>query len=179
MTDWMEYVYDADKMAGFAGRKMEKKRNHLNFFVNNYSPFEIESIGPSNISELIAFTLAFDTVHDDSELAQYESRQVIEVLKHYGDYPFEGIAVRKDGRVIGFSFGETIGDTFFAHVEKGDIAYRGIYQILASRMTQCATSRHPEVRYVNREEDMGDESLRRSKESYHPSLLIDKKKIEL
>lgn len=179
LPDWMEYLYEAERFVTFAGRKMEKKRNHLHFFINNYRPFTVEPISRLNIPELISFTLAFNAMHEESELADYECRQVIKVLRKFGMYPFFGIAVRKDGHIIGYSFGETVGDTFFAHVEKGDTAYRGIYQYLASEMAREALERNPEIRYLNREEDMGDESLRMSKESYHPALYIDKLHINL
>lgn len=175
ITDWMEYLYEIEKFETFAGRKMEKKRNHLHFFLNNYAPFEVERISEANAAELISFSLGFDAMHDDSELARYECRQVIDVLRNFGRYPFEGIAVRKDGRIIGYAFGEIVGDTFFEHAEKGDIAYRGIYQFLASEISRRIHEKYPEVRYLNREEDMGDESLRLNKQSYHPALYICKK----
>lgn len=177
--DYSEYLYPIDKFMTFAGRKLEKKRNHLNFFVNNYSPFEVEPISEGNIPELIAFTIAFGTKHDDSELAIYECRQVLEVLRNYDRYPFDGIVLRKDGNILGYSFGERTGDTFHVHAEKGDISYRGVYQAIASRMAQAVNEKYPEVRFLNREDDMGFESLRQSKLSYHPSLVINKKVIDI
>lgn len=177
--DYTEYLYPIDKFITFAGRKYEKKRNHLNFFVNNYSPFEIEAISSDNIAELIAFTISFENSHEESELALYECRQVIDVLRDFGLYPFEGIALRKDGRIIGYTFGELTGDTFHVHAEKGDVSYRGVYQALASRMAKAVKDTHPQVSYLNREDDMGFLSLRRSKLSYRPSLVINKKVIEI
>ncbi len=174
IDEWKEYLYDIDRFVTFAGRKMEKKRNHLNFFINNYSPFTVSVINDSDIAELIAFTLAFSTVHSDNKLAVYECTQVIDVLRNYNDYPFFGIVIRVDNEIVGYSFGEKTGDTFFVHVEKGNIGFRGIYQALASRLAYEVSSRFKDVRYLNREEDMGDESLKRSKESYHPSLYINK-----
>lgn len=172
---WKEYLYDIDRFTSFSGRKMEKKRNHLNFFINNYSPFETEIISGKSVAELIAFTIAFDASHTDNPLAAYECGQVIEVLRRFDDYPFFGLAIRIDGEVVGYTFGEKSGDTFFVHVEKGNIDFRGIYQALASGLAREVRSRFPDVRYLNREEDMGDESLRRSKESYHPTLFVNKR----
>ncbi|MDE6393679.1 MAG: phosphatidylglycerol lysyltransferase domain-containing protein [Muribaculaceae bacterium] len=174
-TCWKEYLYDIDRFTSFSGRKMEKKRNHLNFFINNYSPFETEIISGKSVAELIAFTIAFDASHTDNPLAAYECGQVIEVLRRFDDYPFFGLAIRIDGEVAGYTFGEKSGDTFFVHVEKGNIDFRGIYQALASGLAREVRSRFPDVRYLNREEDMGDESLRRSKESYHPTLFVNKR----
>lgn len=179
LPEYKEYLYPIEKFCGFPGKKMEKKRNHLHFFEKNYSPYFIEIIDSSIIPDLTDFTLKFDSEHCDSELADYECREVIEVLKNFSSYPFEGIAIRKNGDVIGYSFGERIGDTFIIHAEKGNTNYRGIYQAIASELAKYVASRYPEVRYLNREDDMGDESLRQSKLSYHPSMFIHKKIISV
>lgn len=172
--DLMEYLYDIEKFLHFGGKKMEKKRNHLNYFIKHYPGFSVDVIGSENIAELIAFTHEYEKNHEDSALFNYESSQTIRVLENYDKYPFVGILIRYEGKVIGYSFGEKIGDTFFAHVEKGDINFNGVYQALASYMSQEVNNRYPDVRYLNREEDMGNESLRKSKESYHPTLFMHK-----
>ena len=77
-----------------------------------------------------------------------------------------------NGRVAGFSAGEIVGDTLIIHIEKADIAYEGIYQVLVNEYAKCFVT--PDVRYINREEDVGDEGMRRSKESYHPVRLLEK-----
>lgn len=178
--NWMEYLYDIDKIATFSGRKMEKKRNHLNFLLTHFPDLSIEIIRPEIIADLITFTFAFQEIHEGSgELFRYELNEVIESLRRYVELPYFGIAVRINGKIKGFSFGERIGDTFFVHVEKGDSATRGVYPALASRMAMAVKEKYPGVRFLNREEDMGDENLRRSKLSYHPSLLIDKRMVIL
>lgn len=169
-----EYLYPIDRFIGFAGKKMEKKRNHLNFFLKNYSDASAEPISTGNLAELISFSEGFAGMHEDSTMALYENHKTIEVLENWDKYSFEGLAIRLNGKIIGFTFGEKIGDTFFVHVEKGDISFRGIYQALASFMSRNINKKYPEVVYLNREEDMGDESLRKSKESYHPTLFVNK-----
>lgn len=178
-TDLREYLYPIDRFLHFSGKKMEKKRNHLNFFNNNYPEASVEPISAANAEGLIEFTRKFAAEHEDSSLCIYENTQTINVLKDFDFYPFEGIAIRLDGNIIGYTFGEKIGDTFFVHVEKGDICYRGIYQALASQMSQVVNQRYPDVKYLNREEDMGDESLRQSKMSYHPTLFVNKRIIRI
>lgn len=176
VDEWKEYLYDIGKFIGFPGKKMEKKRNHLNFFLNHYD-FAIEEISDNNIDQLIAFTKKFGKTHEGDPLLDYENRKTIEALTDFNLYPYEGIAVRVEGEIAGYTFGEHIGDTFFAHVEKGDICYRGIYQALASKMAEHAKRRHPETRWLNREEDMGSDDLRRSKMSYHPAGFVRKRLI--
>lgn len=172
---WKEYLYNIEKFCGFPGKKMEKKRNHLHRFSNSYSPYEVVEITQDMSEELIEFTKKFCATHHDNELAQYESRQVIEALKSYDEYPYYGVAIKKDGKILAFSFGEKVGDTFFVHVEKGDIEYEGVYQAISSEMAQHIKSRYPDVRLLNREDDMGYESLKKSKESYHPDIFVYKK----
>lgn len=174
VDEWMEYLYDIDKFIGFPGKKMEKKRNHLNFFKREFAGCEIKAIGSDDIADIIAFTAKFAAEHDDSPLRRYEIKQTLDVLHDFGLYPFDGIVVRDGGKVIGYAFGERIGDTLLVHVEKGDIEYRGVYQALASEFCAMMKARYPELRYVNREEDMGFDDLRKSKLSYHPTLLIRK-----
>lgn len=177
MDDWKEYLYPAAAFLNFSGKKMEKKRNHLNYFTNNYTDVAIAPLREKDIPDLLAFTLKFKENHPDNNLFNYESDSTMEVLREFALYPFEGIVIRDAGKVIGYSFGERNGDTFIVHVEKGDTAYRGIYQALASAMTRRATELYPEIVLVNREDDMGNEYLRKSKESYHPSLYIRKRAV--
>lgn len=174
VDEWMEYLYDIDRFIGFPGKKMEKKRNHLNFFKREYSGCVIKSIEKADLADIIAFTEKFAVEHDDSQLRSYEIGQTVGVLHDFDRYPFEGIVIMDGDKVIGYAFGERIDDTLLVHVEKGDIEYRGVYQALASEFCGMMKARNPELRYVNREEDMGFDDLRKSKQSYHPTLLIRK-----
>lgn len=170
---WTEYIYDINSFLSFAGKKMEKKRNHLNFFIKSYE-FTIEEISNENKEELIAFTKNFESDHACEDIALYENEKVISTLRDYDKYNYTGILIRINGSIAGFSFGEVIGDTCFVHVEKADISYRGIYQAVSSMFSRLIHERYPQVRYLNREEDMGDESLRKSKLSYHPVMTVCK-----
>lgn len=170
---WAEYIYDINSFLSFAGKKMEKKRNHLNFFMKNYD-FKIEEISDENKDELIAFTQNFESDHACEDVALYENEKTISTLREYDSYNYTGILIRINGKIAGYSFGEVIGDTCFVHVEKADISYRGIYQAVSSMFSRLVHDRYPDVKYLNREEDMGDESLRKSKLSYHPVMTVCK-----
>lgn len=176
---WKDYLYPIANFIGFSGKKMEKKRNHLNYFLNNYGSATVEPIGENNIDELIEFTLKFKHQHPDNQLFNYESDSTIETLRLFGLYPFSGIALRYEGKIIGFSYGEKSGDTFFVHVEKGDTDYRGIYQAISSFMARRVSEEFPDVRFLNREDDTGNEYLRQSKLSYHPSSVVEKAFVEI
>lgn len=174
LQDWNEYIYNLDAFVTFSGKKLNKKRNHLNAFLNTYTGHLVNRIGKEDIEDIIKFTNEFHERHDDSEMSNYETEETLRVLRNYEDYPFIGLVIRNEGNVIGYTIGEVIGDTLFTHVEKGDIAYRGIYQALCYYFSRYIKALHPELKYVNREEDVGDESLRKSKMSYHPEFFVEK-----
>ncbi len=170
--DWDEYLYDASKFLGFPGKKMEKKRNHLNYFKNHYDDKEIIEITSENAGEIAAFSKSLDELHPDDNGFEHENSECIRMLGHIEETPMFGVAVRIGGKIVGYAFGEVIGDTLFEHAEKGDYSIRGIYQFLASEMAARAALRG--ASYINREDDMGSEDLRKSKLSYHPSMMIKK-----
>lgn len=178
MEGMTEYLYDIERFKTFGGRKMEKKRNHLNFFNHHYDAVTAELVTGRDAAELISFTLAFGLAHQD-DTADYECRNLIEQMRDYDRYPYFGMLLRDRGQLIGYTFGEAIGDTFVIHAEKGNIDYRGVYQALASRLANAVAQRYPEIRYLNREDDMGYEHLRQSKLSYHPTLYIAKRMIQI
>ena len=118
-----------------------------------------------------------EAVQADSASAQAEEGCVRAFLRDFAAYaPLAGL-LRVNGRVVGFSAGEIVGDTLIIHIEKADIAYEGVYQALVNEYAKCFVT--PGVRYINREEDAGDEGLRRSKESYHPVRLLEKYLVQI
>ena len=80
--------------------------------------------------------------------------------------------LKANGKVVGFSCGEIVGDTLIIHVEKADTDFSGAYQMLVNEYAKRFVTEG--VAYINREEDTGDEGIRQSKESYHPLRLLEK-----
>lgn len=174
LPDWREYVYDIDQFIAFKGKKMAKKRNHLNYFMNHFSDYEMELLDGSQTEELIKFNDEFNLYHKEGETFDYESHAISEAIRDYKKYPFFGLLLRYNGKIIGYTFGEAIGDTFSIHAEKGDIDYQGVYQALSSLLSRQISEKYPEIKYLNREDDMGNDYLRQSKLSYHPAKFITK-----
>lgn len=171
-AEWDDYCYNIRQFTHFEGKKMEKKRNHLNYFHTHYQEAEIRPIASDDVDDIIGFTRSLDKIHEPDPLFLYENRHCTDLLSSLGSENLFGKVIRIGGRVIGYAWGEVIGQMFFAHVEKGDIQYRGVYQALASEMAQEAELRG--AIYSNREDDTGNEYLRRSKESYHPVMMVRK-----
>jgi hypothetical protein len=172
-SGWMEYLYPIDKMCGFPGKKMEKKRNHLHSFLKRYPDYSVEAINDTNIPELIEFTQSLANQHDDYQFL-YENHAVVEILQNYSICHFLGITLRVEGKIVGFTFGEVSGDTLHVHAEKGDVNIHGVYQMLITTFCEQIKTAYPEVIIVNRQDDMGNDDLRQSKMSYHPNRFIHK-----
>ncbi len=171
--DWFDYLYEKDAMLNLAGRKYGTPRNHINKFKKLYTDWYFEEITEKNIPELIQFTKDFTFGSEKDESAMLELKMCIEVLENYAAYGMQGGALKVGGKIIAYSIGETFGDTIFSHIEKADISYAGAYQMLTNQFLRMYAD-SDEVKYVNREEDCGDEGLRKSKLSYHPVELIEK-----
>ena len=58
--------------------------------------------------------------------------------------------------------------------EKALAQINGAYPIVNREFARRIRAACPEIRFLNREDDMGLEGLRRAKESYFPDLLLEK-----
>lgn len=178
LVNWSDYIYDAQALATMAGNKLKKKRNHINRFMTDNPAAVLEPFDRNNIAEAKALlTKLADASAQPSLLASTERSQVYNVLDNWALLSpyFEGAILRDNtGSVVAFSVGEIIGDTLFVHIEKMDHDIPGAGETINKLFAEMMTTRHPGIRYINREEDVGDEGLRAAKESYHPLMLLHK-----
>ncbi len=176
--DWFDYIYEKDAILNLIGRKYSTPRNHINKFKKVYTNWSFEAITAENIPEIIEFTKNFTFHAEKDDSANQELKMCIEVLENYEIYDMLGGALRVDGKIIGYSIGEIIGDTLICHIEKADFSYSGAYQMLTNQYLRMYADNN-DVRFVNREEDCGDEGLRKSKLSYHPVQLLEKNTVTI
>lgn len=172
--DNFDYVYETESLIQLSGRKFHSKKNHLNSFKKTYPEAVYKPI-TSEISLLCKLNInGWYKKHgtfDDPILTQ-ERKAIIEVLNHFEYLKLQGGAIFLGERVIAFTFGEQLNsDTAVIHVEKADPEIRGAYNAINQAFLEHAWSG---LKYVNREEDMGLEGLRKAKESYRPVRLVEK-----
>ena len=173
---YADYIYEAEKLATYAGKALHGKKNHCNRFEAEhdwqFAPLTRELI-PQCEQMLIAWTEENAERLDDSIV--YEHDAIERAFAHYEDLGLEGGVLFADGRLLGFTFGEmTSADTFDVHVEKAAADINGAYPMVCRELTRMLLEKHPGLVYMNREDDMGLEALRRSKESYKPAFLLKK-----
>lgn len=176
MRDWYDYLYNAADMAGFPGKRFHGQRSHVNKFDRLYPDWRFEAITEDNLPAVRAYfeDHAVRFRKDESETALAEEGCVRDFLAHYfayGGAPQSGVLYVGE-RVIGFCCGEVVGDTLIIHIEKADTAFDGAYQKLVSEYAKMYVTEG--VRFINREEDLGDPGMRKSKEQYHPVELLEK-----
>lgn len=171
--NWFDYLYEKDALLNLTGKKYATARNHINRFKKDNPVWTFEPVSKNNIEELLCFTknFTFGASKDESALSELEF--CARVLENYEAYGMFGGVLKVENTVAGYSVGETLGDTLFCHIEKADISFSGAYQMLTNQFLKMYAS-NENIKYVNREEDCGDEGLRKSKLSYHPSELIRK-----
>lgn len=171
--DWADYLYLAEDLAEMAGRRYSGQRNHINKFKKLYPDYSYKRITASNLHRVIDFMMDYQVKYGkDSDLAREELSRALELMPYLEKFKLPGGFIEVDGNIVSMAVGEVIGDTMYCHIEKADRNYQGSYQMIVKEFS--ADMMKGEVKYINREEDVGDEGLRTSKLSYHPIELLDK-----
>ncbi|MEG1638979.1 MAG: phosphatidylglycerol lysyltransferase domain-containing protein, partial [Erysipelotrichaceae bacterium] len=167
-----DYVYECEKLRTFSGKKLQKKRNHLNAFYTLYeNHYLYESLNANNALECIAFLDEWKKDNEDEFLNQ-ERIGVKRLLRNWDLLPQKGGIIRIDGEIKAFTIGSLLSSNMCQiNVEKGDDEIRGIYQAMVK---EFLTREFLDCTYVNREDDMGKENIRSAKEAYHPIFMIEK-----
>lgn len=171
--DWYDYLYESKDLVEFAGKKYAAQRNHMRRFERDCPDWSFSRMTEDDLDEVREFYKRFlDERVKESDTAQAEIEKIFEVLDHFSQYGFLGGILRAEGKIVGISLGEIVRDTLFVHIEKADVSYSGVYQ----KLVNCFAKEYvtEEVRFINREEDVGDPGLRKSKLSYRPCKLLEK-----
>ena len=171
--DSFDYLYRAEDLKYFRGKKLSGQRNHVNKFLKTYGNWTFRPIGAGDIPAVKAFLDRYASRWDKSAASFHEDiAKTHEVLDNFSLYDLLGGMLLVEGEIAGFSLGEVLGDTLFTHIEKADRDYEGCYQMLVAQFAQQFA--HEGVHFINREDDAGDPGLRTSKLSYHPVSLLEK-----
>ena len=171
-----DYVYEGEKLRTLAGKKLQKRRNNFNHFNTLYDGhYTFSEMTKDDILELKDYMKNWRTDRDE-EYLNYESEGVDNVLNLFGVLPYRGGVIRIDGEIKAFIIGSMSSKRMVQiNIEKADPSIRGLYQAIEKLFLE---NFYPDVQWVNREDDMGIESLRQAKLALHPSYMIDKYRIK-
>ena len=166
-----DYIYDADALRVYRGKKYHTQKNHVNAFLHDHPDYRFEPFTPDRAEALAAFFEEFEAGDEDgSESAVEETLACRRLLPLLPSLPLDTRLLTAGGEIVGFTVMEKVGETLMIHIEKGLTRVRGVYPMLVT----LEANAYPDVRYINREEDDGNEGLRRSKQSYRPIRLFQK-----
>lgn len=170
-----DYIYDIHDLAELKGRKFQKKRNHLNKFREAHPDCKAEPITQENlpaVQQMVAAWYAQREGQDDYHLEQLAIKRAFTNMEALG---LEGLVLTENGKIIAMTMGSRLsGATFDIHFEKAleevDGAYPAINQAFAAHLR----NKYPDLKYLDREDDMGLAGLRKAKLSYNPHHMVMK-----
>ena len=177
LDQWSDYVYDIESLVTLKGKRLSRKRNHSNRFAQDFTDAVLEPVLPQNcdlVKECFKQVCAEGKL---SPMANYEREQVWKVLDLLDAYPFEAMCLIADGRVVAFTIGEVIGEVAHIHIEKSLREIAGSAESINRLFAEFIRKKYPQVKWVNRQDDAGDEGLRQAKMSYSPAFLLGKYKV--
>lgn len=172
--DTADYLYLREKLVTLSGKKLQPKRNRISKFKRLYPDYEYRSLTADLVPECLRLAEEWCRTNDcrEERAAMAEQRMMAYALSHLDELHILGGALFVEGRMVAFTFGSRINkDAFDVCVEKADVSYEGAYAMINN---EFASHIPDDITYVNREEDLGLEGLRKAKLSYQPDLLLDK-----
>ncbi len=169
--DSFDYVYSREKLITLSGKKLQKRRNHLNAFYKLYSQrYQFVEI-KDYINESLDFLENWKNGSEDEYLS-HERLGTQYILQNWDLFNASGGCILIDNQVHGFIIGSSLSDRMIQiNIEKADESIRGIYQTLER---EFLLRYYPTIEWVNREDDMGFENLRQAKLASQPAWLIAK-----
>ncbi len=171
--DSYDYIYNAHDLIELNGKKYHQKRNHISKFKQNNN-WRFEPINKNNQDECIEFSaMTYNKKNNYDDLSSVSEQFAIDTFfTNFEALDLIGGILRADEKIIAFTIGEKINtNTFCIHIEKAISEIQGSYATINNEFVKFAAS---DCLYINREEDLGIEGLRKSKHSYYPCFLYEK-----
>lgn len=173
-----DYVYNIDDLAELRGKKFQQKRNHLNRFEENHPDHRVEPIVRENMDAAARVIENWYRSKQESGpemdlgLEQVALRRAFE---HFDELGLEGLILYAGGEPVAVTVGSRLSpDTFDVHFEKARDEIQGAYGAINRAFARYLREKYPELRYLNREDDLGLPGLRKAKLSYNPAFLVEK-----
>lgn len=169
-----DYIYLTEKLAQLKGKKFHGKRNHIAAFEKAFPQWKYHEIDKSNIDLCIDMNRRWEkeNLERNPRDLSNEQKAISIAFENFFDLDLVGGFITANDSVVAYTIGEEINsDVFCTHIEKAFGDVRGAYPIINREFAKNTISSY---KYVNREEDLGEEGLRKAKLSYQPDILLEK-----
>lgn len=170
--DYYDYIYNAYDLINLRGKKYHSKRNHISIFKKQ--SWEYKSLTPDLFDDCIEFvTESYNKKPETSNYSAVVEQFAINTFFTNFEYMnLKGGVLFQNGRIVGVTIGESLNsNTLVVHIEKALSDVNGAYPTLCN---EFAKANAIDLKYINREEDLGIEGLRKSKRSYKPCFQLEK-----
>lgn len=174
--DFFDYVYAIEDLAELKGRKYQRKRNHLNRFIQDHPDYTVEPITDHNMDTVTSLVQAWyekRQAEDPTSDTHMEQAAIKKAMKHRQALGMEGLLLKDGDTPLAMTMGNFLSDiTFDVNFEKAidPAAYPAINWEFARYLRE----KYPGLQYLDREDDMGLEGLRKAKMTYMPHHMIEK-----
>ncbi|MBM4278326.1 MAG: DUF2156 domain-containing protein [Deltaproteobacteria bacterium] len=171
--DQSDYIYLSENLINLQGRKYHRKRNHIKQFKEKYT-YQYLPLTTEWIPECLRLGAQWCDLRQCEVIPGLfnESVAIKEALTHFEGLGVKGGIILINGKVEAFTLGEPLNhDTVVIHIEKANPVFEGLYPVINQAFLENHWSAYT---YVNREQDLGEEGLRKAKESYFPHRMINK-----
>lgn len=160
--DNFDYLYSREELSHLSGRKFHRKKNLVNFFTWRYEHGE-EPLTEEHINDARAVLEAWKDAQEDGH-GDYDAAK--EALTLCEDLQLCGSIYYVEGKPAAYIMGEELNpSTFVIHFEKGVPGIKGLLQFVNMHFSSLLPDRY---RFINREQDLGEEGLRHAKMSWRP-----------
>jgi len=176
--DSYDYVYDIHDLADLKGKKYQKKRNHIHRFQDHFPYYSAEPLSAGNVDAVTQMMHQWyeNRLQEDPQGDYHMERAALtKALAHYEALNMEGLVLRDGDSILAFTMGSPLSyNTFDIHFEKARQDVDGAYTMINCEFARYLRKKYPALQYLNREDDLGLEGLRKAKLSYYPHHLVEK-----
>ncbi len=178
VRDHFDYVYLTADLVALSGKTYRAKRNHLNYLLRSYS-IVYEPITEAHVDACLGMAENWCTLRrcedDLNLLGEWDATR--EALKYLRPLEIKGGVILINDKVEAFTLGEQLNqETAVVHIEKANTEIRGLYNAINQQFCEKQWS---DMRFINREQDLGEPGLREAKLSYNPDHMVEKFRIGL
>lgn len=171
-----DYIYYTKDLVTLAGKKFHAKRNHISKFYRKYTDTCFKTLDNSNKNDAMQVVLDWCKENNIDQSTYGELKVIKEALENFEEFKMSGAVLYVEEKPVAMTLGSEISDRVFdINFEKGLREYDGVYAVINNEFAKTLTK----YEYINREEDMGIEGLRKAKLSYNPVIILDRYNAEL
>ena len=166
--DAADYIYTSEDLRTLPGKNYQKKRNHCSRFMRDFPQYKFHLITDENLDVAKQFESDWCACYncDEARGLFAEQKGIMALLDHYNELDLIGAMIEVDGKIVAMSIAAPINERMVdVIVEKAYHDINGAYAIINR---DFAINCFEKYEFINREDDMGEENLRKAKLSYFP-----------